>query len=383
MDFDTIALLVLLSGVCLFLVKARKSLQFSSFLRVFYFCMLRTRLGMGVMERWARRHEPLLLRAGYVMIPVCFVGMFVMIEELVRGAVILLQQSEALAVGVVLPIQAKGVFYVPFMYWLLAVLFVMVVHEFGHGIIARAHRVRVKSTGLAFLGAIIPIVPGAFVEIDEKALARRSRYTQLSIFAAGPFVNVLFGILFWGAFLFVQPAADGLFVSDGMRVLQVAENSPAAITGMAVGELIKSIDGKSITDVESFDNAFAAKAPGDQITIVTDKATRASRLAGAQKSYLGVQVEEARHLKESVIASHGLLLPKAFVWLVDLLFWLFVLNLGVGLFNLVPLGPIDGGRMFHAVLEHVLRHNHARAVWHATSFVMLAIIVSTLVSAFV
>lgn len=383
MSLDTVALLVLLGILCLFLLRTRDRLRTFTFLKIFYFCMYRTRLGMKAMERWARKHESWLTKAGYVMIPVGFVGMLVMLEELVRGMMTLLQNAETLTVGIVLPIQAKGVFYVPFFYWLIAIMFIMVVHEFGHGLIARAHKVRVKSTGFAFLGAIIPIVPGAFVEIDEKHLAKQSRYTQLSIFAAGPFINLVFGLLFWGAFLLLQPASQALFVADGMSITQVAEGSPAAITGLAVGDLITGIDGAPVRSVEDFEKAFEARKPGNTIRIATPNGVKEATLSGTDKAVLGVQVQEARHLKESVVASYGWLLPQVFVWLTELVFWLFVLNLGVGLFNLVPLGPIDGGRMFHTALQYVVHHRHARTVWHATSVVMLAIIMVSVLSAFV
>lgn len=383
MSIDTLALLafvVLLSG---FLIKTRKRLQTFSFGKIFYFCMYRTRLGMGAMERWARKHETLLRKAGYVMIPVGFIGMAVMLEELIRGIILLLRNAHALTVGVVLPIQAKGVFYVPFFYWIISILFIMVVHEFGHGIIARAHRVRVKSTGFAFLGALIPIIPGAFVEIDEKHLAKQPAYTQLSIFAAGPFVNIVFGMLFFVLMLAMQPAAQALFAADGMTVIDVAKGSPAAITGLASGELITQIDAVPVQSVADFEQAFAAKKPGDTVSLTTNTGTRAAVLGGIERAYLGVNVEEARHLKDSVIRSHGWLLPQLFVWLTQLISWLFLLNIGVGLFNLVPIGPIDGGRMFHTALQRLVHHKHAKVVWHAVSVVLLVIIASTLISAFV
>jgi membrane-associated protease RseP (regulator of RpoE activity) len=383
MSGDAIALLVFLLGLSVFLLKTRHRLKTVSFLAVFYFCIYRTKLGMRLMEHWARRHERLLRNAGHMMIPVGFLGMMVMLEELVRGVLLLLKNGHALSVGVVLPIQAKGVFYVPFLYWIIAVLFIMIVHELGHGLIARAYRVRVKSTGFAFLGALVPVIPGAFVEIDEKHLARQPRFTQLSIFAAGPFVNIVFGALFWLLLLVLQPAANGLFVSDGMSILAIDDNSPAALTGLAVGDVITAINAAPITSVAAFDKAFLGKKPGDRVTITTQTNSKEAILQGTSEGYLGVTVEEARHLKDSVIASHGWLLPSAFSWLVELVSWLFVLNLGVGLFNLVPLGPIDGGRMFHTALQRVVHHRHARTVWHAVSAVVLVIIAGTLLSAFV
>ncbi|MEM2916510.1 MAG: site-2 protease family protein [Candidatus Woesearchaeota archaeon] len=284
MAHDTIALLALLALLGITLFFNRKQLKVHSFLKVFYFCMYRTKVGLKTIECIARRHEKMLKKLGYLMIPVCFIGMLVMIEELLRGIFLIIQKTNAITVGVVLPIQAKGVFYVPFFYWIISIVFIMLVHESSHGIIARAHNVKIKSTGFAFLGAIIPIVPGAFVEIDENHLAKKSKFAQLSVFSAGPFANIVFGLLFWAVFLRMQ------------------------------------------------------------------------------------------HLElESVI----------FKWFLGLVFWLFALNLGVGLFNLIPLGPIDGGRMLHTTLEHFVHHKHAKNVWHMVSIVMLAIIAVTVISAFV
>ena len=383
MSIDTVALLAFFVLLGAFLLKTRKRLQTFSVGKIFYFCMYRTKLGMAAMERWARKHEKLLRKAGYVMIPAGFIGMAVMLEELVRGIILLLRNAHALTVGVVLPIQAKGVFYVPFFYWIISILFIMVVHEFGHGIIARAHRVRVKSTGFAFLGVLIPIVPGAFVEIDEEHLAKQKKYVQLSIFAAGPFVNIVFGLLFFALMLAMQPAAQALFAADGMAITDVAKNSPAAIAGLASGELITQIDAVPVHSVADFEQAFAAKKPGDTVSVTTKSGTRAAVLAGTDHARLGVNVEEARHLKQSVVDNHGWLLPQLFVWLTQLISWLFLLNVGVGLFNLVPIGPIDGGRMFHTALQHLVQHRHAKVVWHAVSVVLLVIIASTILSAFV
>ena len=295
MEIDTLALIAFLAFLGLFILASRKRLKTQSFLKIFYFCMYRTKLGIKAMDCIARRHEKLLKRLGYLMIPACFLGMLVMIEELVRGLVLLLQKANTITVGVVLPIQAKGVFYVPFIYWIISVVFIMLVHEFSHGMLARAHNVRIKSTGFAFLGAIIPTIPGAFVEIDEKRLAGKSRFAQLSVFAAGPFANIAFGLLFWAVFLGMQALAGG---PDG-----------------------------------------------------------AGASAGIWASVLK--------------------------WLAGLTFWLFALNLGGGLFNLIPLGPIDGGRMLHITLEHFVHHRHAKKVWHTVSIVMLTIIAITIISAFV
>jgi hypothetical protein len=37
-----------------------------------------------------------------------------------------------------------------------------------HGVMARVYNLPVKNSGLVVLGALLPLVPGAFVEPDEK-----------------------------------------------------------------------------------------------------------------------------------------------------------------------------------------------------------------------
>jgi len=63
--------------------------------------------------------------------------------------------------------------------------------------------------------------------------------------------------------------------------------------------------------------------------------------------------------------------------------WLAVLSLGVGLFNLIPLGPVDGGRMLLTALEHVTHKQRADRVWKSVSFVLLGILLTNVVLAFI
>ena len=61
---------------------------------------------------------------------------------------------------------------------------------------------------------------------------------------------------------------------------------------------------------------------------------------------------------------------------------MYILNLGIGLFNLVPLGPVDGGRMVHDVLSKYLRKDLAIMVWKFISFIFLLIILISIGYAF-
>jgi membrane-associated protease RseP (regulator of RpoE activity) len=70
------------------------------------------------------------------------------------------------------------------------------------------------------------------------------------------------------------------------------------------------------------------------------------------------------------------------IWVLGLFYWLYVLNLGIGLFNLVPLGPIDGGRMLLAVLRKRYPEEKAMRIWKSVSSFFLMIILINIMFAF-
>ena len=72
------------------------------------------------------------------------------------------------------------------------------------------------------------------------------------------------------------------------------------------------------------------------------------------KGYLGVY--PTQNLK-SKIGFDNIVLPTAFS-----LYWIYVLNFGIGLMNLFPLIPLDGGRMLDDVFKEYLPQKLARAL---------------------
>ena len=60
-----------------------------------------------------------------------------------------------------------------------------------------------------------------------------------------------------------------------------------------------------------------------------------------------------------------------------------MLNLGIGLFNLLPLKPLDGGYMLEILLSYKLSEEHYKPIVNSLSAVMAMIIVFSLVASFV
>lgn len=377
-SFDTAATITLVVILTLVIYINRKNLSFQRF-GIFYAALYRSKAGIRTMERLAKKYHRFWLKATPWIIALGFIGMTIVTVDLARSLISVLVQSNTPSVGVVLPFKAKGVFYVPFFYWIISLFIIVVLHEGMHGVMARVYNLPVKNSGLMILGALVPLIPGAFVEPDEKKLLKASPKKQLAVYAAGPAINIITGLLFLGLFVgVVSPFADTFYAHDGVVVTELMDgNPPAEQAGITPGEKITQINGHAITGREDFSTALEGAQPGDNVNIVSSTAVYDITLGTnpeTNTALLGVWVDNP--LNAPTWATYVAL------WFKDLLFWLALLSLGVGLFNLVPLGPIDGGRMFLTAMQVMTHEARAARVWKSVSFVILGILITNLVLAF-
>ena len=84
-----------------------------------------------------------------------------------------------------------------FTYWIIIIAIIAITHEFAHGIFAALNKVKIKKTGFGFFPFFLPIFLAAFVELDEKNMEKKSKFSQMAILSAGTFVNVLTAIFFF------------------------------------------------------------------------------------------------------------------------------------------------------------------------------------------
>jgi len=128
------------------------------------------------------------------------------------------------------------------------------------------------------------------------------------------------------------------------------------------------------------------KKPGEEITLQTNKTLYQIILSenpdNSSKGYLGIYVAPDSGIKKEFREKYGEFIPNALLWFFGLLFWLFFLNLGIGLFNLVPIGPVDGGRMLQLSLHGVLGKERGDAITKAVSLLFVMIILINIMFAF-
>ncbi len=316
---------------------------------------------------------------GHIGTIIGFIGMAMILFLLVKGTVTMLFVPEAPpAVAPVLPgVSVPGLPNLSFWHWIVAIFLVATVHEFAHGIWARLYKIKIKSSGFLFFGPIL----GAFVEPEEKELAKKSKPAQLAVFAAGPFSNVIFGLIFLLVMnLVTGPLYGKAYEGTGINIETIMENQPAAEAGLVAPIVIYQINQEKTTSAETFLNATGKLKPKDKVNIVTDKGTydfiAAENPDNKTKGFIGVADFSLKaEPKKSVVEKYGSFVPLAISWFNMLVFWLVVMNFGIGLFNLLPLGPIDGGRMFLTGMLAIFKNEKtAKKVWGFVSFFCLMLI---------
>jgi membrane-associated protease RseP (regulator of RpoE activity) len=389
MDFQYVLLIAFILLMILFSVLQRKNIQMQGIFPLFYFVMWRTQKGLKFMDRLAQmmpRVWSWIFGAGIV---IGFAGMLMISYELVKNTVLIfLTPGSVPGIQPVLPFEAKGVFFVPFVYWILSIFLIAGVHEFCHGIAARVYKMPVRNAGLAFLGVIVPLVPAAFVEPDEDYLKKQSKFKQLSVFAAGPFSNIVMaGIIFLIVLFVANPLAESMLLPDGVRITGVEAGSPAALAGMHEDEIITAIDNMPATYLENLSSVLAAKKPGDMVSLQTKNATYNIALAknpkNESKAHLGVFSRQHAEIKAPFKEKYGEWSAPIILWIFGLLYWLFLLSLGIGLFNLLPIGPIDGGRMLLLAMQKIFKQQAGLKVWKLVSIALLLLVVINVVKGFI
>ncbi|MDR2829910.1 MAG: site-2 protease family protein [Methanobrevibacter sp.] len=313
-----------------------------------------------------------------VGIVVSFIAMVVMSYLLIDS---LLTIKTAPSVSLVIPgVEIPGSpITVPLGYGLIALATVLIVHEFSHGILARVEKISIKSIGLMLL----TILPGAFVEPDDEEIGKISKLGRMRIYAAGSVANMSLALVSLGIiFLISNLVFPSVFYADGMDVKAVIPNAPADHI-LKTGMTLKSVDGKIITDTKSYNNAFSELKPNQNILIITDKGeyylTTSENPQNTSKGYVGVSTSPHYEVKKEVSNIFGGSIPWIIFNFYDLFNWIFILNLGIGLFNLLPIRILDGGALFKDLLTFKFSERIVNPLLNATTLVFVAIIVFSIV----
>ena len=333
-----------------------------------FIAMWRTRRLLGFIDRLSRVNRKFWKVYADIGIAVGFIGMAYVFYALAKTAMRTLQTGKGGGVQLVIP----GV-TIPLWYGLVGLAVVMVVHELSHGVVARAEGLPLKSVGLV----ILAVIPGAFVEPDEEILGKAPLRSRLRVYGAGSMANIVTAIL---TAIIMTYAVSPLLVPAGIEVSDVVKGSPAYGV-LHRGDVIISINGHETKTIEQFLKVMNGTKPGETVTLTVlrnGKEVRLSLTLGEHpqrkgKGYMGIY---PRQHVTSKIGYDGVVLPLFFS-----LYWIYVLNVGIGLMNLFPLVPLDGGRMFDDVVKEYLPQGIARPVRYTAIGIGLVLLALNIIPA--
>ena len=287
---------------------------------------------------------------------------------------------EAPAVSIIIPgVEMPGSsIYIPFFYGLIALATVLVVHEFSHGIQSVGEKISIKSIGLL----LFAIIPGAFVEPDEDELKEAKRSSRLRVYAAGSIANITLAVI---ALLLVSLISAGIptfFAEDGIAIDRIVSDSPSDGV-LKEGMVLEAIDNHQITNSSDYLDVVSHYSPGDNVSVKTNQGSYTLTLDknpnNDSRGYFGIQAN--KHFK--LINNSMGPIPWILFELLELFQWVAMLNLGIGLFNLLPLKPLDGGYMLEILLSYKLSENIYKPIVNALSVVMAMIIIFSIVAGFI
>jgi len=273
-----ISFLVLFSVfVAIFLYKRKQRLQREGPLFLY-----RTRVGLKFIEYIGKRFKNQLRWIQYISIVTGYILMTVML--LLLGQLVYLyfkfpEIVKAIKIPPIMPLipylpRLFNIEFLPpfyFTYWIIILAIVAIAHEFSHGIFARFHKIKIKSTGFGFLGPFL----AAFVEPDEKQLKRKSKISQISVLSAGSFANlvvcILFIILLGGFFNISHVEAGSIFNTYTFSIINIS-----SIT-MIGDKVVSNPDVDIILRNLNQDNKFT-KIKVDEKSYLIDNAALFSKL---------------------------------------------------------------------------------------------------------
>ena len=297
---------------------------------------------------------------------------------------------------------------------ILGLIFLIIVHELGHMLTAKALGVRVPEFGVGFgpplfkrkIGETVYslriVLLGGFAKMagmndgaeGPDTFPAKSAWRRALIIFAGPLANILTAV----AILAVVLMTTGVITGVKPEVRQIEPNSMAERVGIQPGDRFVAVDGTRIKGWDSFEREVQERRPGEEIsvTVVRDGEERTFtgklgadpnnrdtalvgvrpevetttygpfeavgmavgqvvRITGLLGAFVGDLVTGERSFYNNVTGPVGI--ASVGSTSVEQGFFpqlLALISLNLALFNLLPLLPLDGGHLFFIAAEKVL-----------------------------
>jgi len=327
--YDLSLLVIFAIFIAIFLYRGKKNLQKDGLLLLY-----RTSWGIKLINHVGNKYKKTLRVLSYVTIGLGYVLMGMMLYlayQIVRIYIFLPWVVTEIKIPPITPLipylpQVFKIDFLPpfyFTYWIIILAVIAITHELAHGIFAAYNKIRIKKTGFGFFPFFLPVFLAAFVELDEKKMAKEPKFKQMAVLSAGTFANVitaaLFFVVIWlfftSAFIpsgiiydeyaysfvglsaitmvngisvdnptnetvfnFMNNGTDNEIIANGERYIALLgipkdnsselvlyQDAPAINAGLS--PVITHIEGELVEDRETLTEILGRYGPGDVITI--------------------------------------------------------------------------------------------------------------------
>lgn len=366
--YELESFLIFIAIVAFLIYRDRKNIKIEGIVII-----RRTEKGRNFIENITKRHERfwnIFMKMGVIMaIPVMVFAFLFLLNNCFQIFIGASEEGAMLILpGAVSEAQVSpGVLIMPWYFWVIGIFTVLIPHEFSHGIASRLGNIKIKSLGWLLL----LFLPGAFCEPDEKRLQKASRGVKLKVYAAGSFSNLVVALF---AALLSIAITTALFQPAGLMYGSIFIDQPMHKAN-ATGSII-SVNGFPVSSPEELSSVLSGISPNSTVAVETTKGifsvNSTDRPDGKPGAYLGIGGPYEVYREPADFAR-----PYGFAleFIRTLIGWIFILNLGIGIINLLPLKPFDGGMIFEAIAEKFLEKKAAAkavvAVSLASAFLLL------------
>ncbi len=334
---------------------------------------LKTKLGLKLMKKIGDDHPVIVNRIANLGIYVGYAGMVVVLGFIIHGVYQLFADPSAPATFTpVIPgakIPGSPIAF-PFWHTIIALFVTVVIHEFSHGVVSRANKIPIQSSGYAQVGPF----SAAFVEPDEKMLEKAPRKVQNAIFAAGPWSNFLTAGLMILLLSFVfTPISQSFYGGSTLSFESVIPDSPAERAGLDPNLDYAFINGEPNASLGLLFNELQNASTGDTLTLISEDNKEFNVILGERnnQTYIGIE-----GIKTNIIPTINPQAYKVYDWIQELFVWIFILSIGLGMGNLIPAGPVDGGRMYLIACQHFFGKKKGEKIWSKTATVLFILIIA-------
>lgn len=359
--------ILVIFAIILLLILDRKNIK-----REGIFFIRRSKLFLEKIESFGKKYEKIINIFGNISI---FISFLVSVFALYFLINLLFVKTKEPTVQIILPslpfVCEKNVFLcLPAHYWLIIILLVAFSHEIAHAILSAANKVKIKSIGYAFLA----IIPAFFVEPDNKKFEKAKTIQKLRILSVGSVGNFLLAIFTILLIFLIYFITLPFSKFEGLEV-KVIPNSSAYFANLS-GTILK-VDGRDAT-IKNLKEIIANKRENENITIETTEGVYELKLINRT---IGIIIEREKYspsifefsknfynciyLRDPIYCSF---IYNSFV------FWLIVISIGVAVFNLLPLKPLDGGKMWEEIFKLIFPKKY-REISNALSITVLLIVI--------